>query len=124
MSTHTMKEVEFMRSPGLTAHAATVPGFGEVLVLVTAAGLVLTLPDQAVTTEQDLAAIRRDLGEVRDLLRSSAGFAASREKPVSRKGAKGAKKEPDTTGTQPFRTGMSKAEYDASCELARNKGIE
>ncbi len=77
MSTHAMQEVEFMRSEGVTAHTATVPGFGEVLVLVTPSGLVLTLPDQAVTTGQDLAAIRRDLGEVRDRLRAQAQASAS-----------------------------------------------
>ena len=77
MSTHAMTEVVFMRSEGVTAHAAQVPGFGEVLVLVTPAGLVLTLPDCAVTTGQDLASIRRDLGEVRDRLRAQAQESAS-----------------------------------------------
>lgn len=73
MSTHAMQPVKELSRGDTKVHAAEVPGFGEVLVVQSPEGhLALILPDQAVKTEQDLSAIRRDLGEVRDRLRALA----------------------------------------------------
>ena len=70
MSTYEMEQIpELSRGP-TKIYGATVPGFGEVTAVLNAEGqIALILPDQALQTGQELAAIRRDLGEVRDRLR-------------------------------------------------------
>ena len=46
-----------------------VPGIGNVMVAVTDKGVALMMPPAALSIAQDLSAIRRDLGEVRDQVR-------------------------------------------------------